>query len=167
VASLIVRTLLCAAALLPVSGMFAQHTLGYGFAGVTTLPGRQVYTFWHGNYFHPGIGGEAGIGRWLTLGGEVGGLISTESLQRNAAVLSAGPAFHLLPRGTTRIDPFVTGGLSVLVSRGAGGMLHYGGGVNYWFRPRLAFRFEVRDHLWAPEGDYVHFTSIRAGISFR
>jgi hypothetical protein len=46
-------------------------------------------------------------------------------------------------------------------------MLHYGGGLNYWFRPRLAIRFEIRDHVWSPEGTYVHFTSIRGGISFR
>jgi hypothetical protein len=158
---IILASLLAGAAL-------AQHTNAFVYAGVSTIPGRQIYTYWHGEHFNVGGGGQIGIGR-LTIGGDVTGLIATGSnYARNAAIASAGPGFHFFSDRERKIDPFVTGGVSVLAARGGvAGMAHYGGGVNYWFRDRVALRVEFRDHLWPTEGESIHFIAVRVGLTFR
>ncbi len=146
----------------------AQHTQGYVFAGPTTIPGPTAYTYWHGNYLHVGGGGEGGIGKRFSLGGEAGLLVSTASTYgRNAGVLSFGPAFHFFPSNERKLDPFVAAGVSAIVSNGAGGMWYIGGGANYWFHRRLGLRIEFRDHVWSPEsGEVLHFVGGRFGICF-
>jgi hypothetical protein len=146
----------------------AQHTNGYVYAGISTMPGRQIYTYWHGNYFNAGGGGQVALGR-LTLGGDVTGFFATSSdFTRNAVIASAGPGFHFFNGRERKMDPFITGGVSVLGARGGvAGMVHYGGGVNYWFRERVALRVEFRDHIWLTEGESVHFTGVRVGLTFR
>ncbi len=103
----------------------------------------------------------------FTLGGDVTGLIATGDFQRNAAIVAVGPGFHFFNESGRKIDPFVTGGVSAIISGGGAPMVHYGGGLNYWFHPRVALRFEFRDHVWLSEGEQVHFTGFRAGLTFR
>ena len=81
--------------------------------------------------------------------------------------LMTAPAPHLLPRSDRKPDPFISGGVSLLVSKGAGGLFYYGGGANYWFRDRIGLRVEFRDHVWSPEGTALHFAGVRIGLSFR
>ena len=146
----------------------AQGSHGYAFVGATTIPGEPIYTYWQGNYVHAGGGVEGGIGKRLTVGGEVGALISVrETYGRSAALLSFGPGFHLVPRSDRKLDPFISAGVSLLVSRGAGTLFYYGGGANYWFRDRIGLRVEFRDHVWSPEGTALHFAGARIGLSFR
>jgi hypothetical protein len=145
---------------------WGQHTNGYVYGGFSTIPGRQIYTYWHGQHAQVGGGGQVGVGRF-TLGADITALIATGNVQRNGAIVSVGPGFHFFGKTERKLDPFVTGGLSGLVSRGAGVMAHYGGGVNYWFHPRVALRLEFRDHVWLTEGEQVHFTGGRIGLSFR
>lgn len=147
----------------------AQHTQAYVFAGPSTIPGPTAYTYWHGSYLHAGGGGEGGIGKRFTVGGEAGLLVSTASTDgRNAGVLSVGPAFHFFSRDGRKLDPFVAAGFSLLVSTGAGGMGYFGGGANYWFHRRIGLRLEFRDHVWSPEsGEVLHFVGGRFGICFR
>ena len=147
----------------------AQHTQAYVFAGSSTIPGPTAYTYWHGSYLHAGGGGEGGIGKRFTVGGEAGLLVSTASTDgRNAGVLSVGPAFHFFSRDGRKLDPFVAAGFSLLVSTGAGGMGYFGGGANYWFHRRIGLRLEFRDHVWSPEsGEVLHFVGGRFGICFR
>ena len=157
------------AGLLALSGAAAaQHTHGYFFAGASTIPGRQLYTYWHGNYLHLGGGGQAGLAQRFTLGGEGGALISTaEFYGRNAAILSFGPGFHFFRGSERKFDPFVSRGVSLLAGRGVGGMWYYAGGINYWFRSHLGLRMEYRDHVWSPEGTNLHFVGARVGLCFR
>jgi len=146
----------------------AQHSHGYMFVGAATIPGETGYTYWHGNYIHAGGGGQFGVGERFTLGGEIGSLISTaERFGRNAGVLSFGPAFHFTRRSGRKLDPFVAGGVSLLVAGGVGGMLHFGGGANYWFHPRIGLRMEFRDHVAYPGGTSFHFVGGRVGICVR
>jgi len=145
----------------------AQHSQGYLFAGPLTTAG-SIYTYWGGNYVNLGGGGEAALGRSFTLGGEVAGLISTrERFARNAAVLTVGPACHFVSRSARKLDPFVAGGFSLLVSRGVQPALAIGAGANYWFQERLGLRLEFRDHIWASEGATIQFYGARFGLAFR
>ena len=146
----------------------AQHTQGYAFVGGVTIPGETGYTYWHGNFVHVGGGAAAGIGKRFTLGGEIGALISTgERFGRNSGVFSVGPGFHFTPRSERKLDPFVTGGVSLAVAGGAAGMIYYGGGVNYWLQSRIGLRLEFRDHVWARGGTSIHFVGGRIGVSIR
>jgi hypothetical protein len=146
----------------------AQGSHGYVFVGATTIPGEPRYTYWQGTYVHAGGGVEGGIGKRFTVGGEIGALISVAEIYgRNGAFLSLGPGFHLVARSGRKLDPFISGGVSLLVSRGAGILFYYGGGTNYWFRDRIGLRVEFRDHVWSPEGTALHFAGVRIGLSFR
>ncbi|HYO84222.1 MAG TPA: hypothetical protein VES20_22650 [Bryobacteraceae bacterium] len=144
----------------------AQSHYGYGFAGVSGIPGRVLYTNWQGTMAHAGLGGQARIGRGWTAGAEVGVISAVDNeYGRTTGLLSAGPEFHLPTGG--RFDPFLTGGGSKLGVGGDGWMWFYGGGLNYWFRQRLGIRVEFRDHVWPTEGSSVRFTGVRAGLTFR
>ena len=146
----------------------AQHSNAYLFAGGSTIPGRIMFTYWHGNYRHMGGGAEAGIGERFTLGGEAGALLSTAAtFRRNALVASFGPGFHFFPRSDRKLDPFLAGGASLLAGSGVGGMFYYGGGINYWFDSRLGLRLEFRDHVWSPEATPIHFIGARIGLTIR
>jgi hypothetical protein len=154
--------------LAPAGLALAQHTGAYVFAGASNA-GKTAFTYWHDNYIHAGAGGEKGIGNRFTLGGEAGALISlAETYRRHAAILSFGPALHFFPREPRKLDPFVTGGVSLLATQGFGGMVFWGGGANYWFHNRIGLRLEFRDHVWTPEsGETIHFIGGRIGFSFR
>lgn len=125
------------------------------------------FTFWQGPYVQVGGGGEAGLTRWFGIGGEAGGLISQQVRPgRSAAVLSFNGYLH--PASGGKLDAFATAGPSLLAGRGAGFMINFGGGANYWFHERIGLRVEPRDHAWSPEsGSTVHFVALRFGLSFR
>jgi len=157
---ILVMAALCSAA-------WGQHSNAYVYGGVTGIPGRQIYTYWHGTYVQAGAGVQGSLGHHFTLGVDVTGLLGVQNTQNNAAIVSVGPGFHFFGDRDRKIDPFVSGGGAALISSGAGVMYHFGGGANYWFRPRIALRFEFRDHVWLTEGERVHFPGFRAGLTFR
>jgi hypothetical protein len=145
----------------------AQHGGGYMFAGPATFVDSS-FTYWQGTRAHIGAGGEAGVGQHLTLGGEIGYLTSSGRFSRSAALASFnGSGFFIPARSSPSFDPFVTGGVSLLVRDGAAAMPNVGGGFNYWFLPRLGLRAEVRDHLWLTEGTALQILSFRFGLAFR
>ncbi len=145
----------------------AQNTQGYVFGGAATVS-NSSYTYWQGHYAHFGAGAEGALGSRFTLAGEAAALINTGyRFGRDAVVFSAGPNFHFFPRSDRKIDPFAGVAASLFVSHGAALMISPGGGVNYWFHPRVAARIEFRDYIWVTEGNGMHFPAIRFGISLR
>ncbi|MDX1983361.1 MAG: hypothetical protein SFV51_24025 [Bryobacteraceae bacterium] len=159
------------ACLLP-AGLYAQDSLpqsltfGYAFAGPVFVP-RSGFTRWDGTFVHAGGGGEAGIGRYLSAGGEVGILAPlTNEFARTGGILAGGISVH--PRGPERHwDPFLSGGVGVLAGGGAAGLAYVGGGVHYWFRPRIGLRFEYRHHLWPNADGNIQLAGLRLGIALR
>jgi hypothetical protein len=149
----------------------AQQSGSYVYAvtGPVVVP-RSAFTRWDGTFIHAGGGGEARLTNRFGLGGELGVLKPvTNQYAITTGLASVTPAYHFIARGSNRtIDPFVNGGFSVLFGSGAGAAIHYGGGLNYWVRPRLGLRFEFRHHLWSPEaGEAVHLIGFRVGVTFR
>ena len=114
----------------------AQHSHGYIFVGAATIPGETGYTYWHGNYIHAGGGGQFGIGERFTLGGEIGSLISTAESSGGMREFfpSVRASTSLAARGGSWILLSLVG-YRLLVAGEVGGMLHFGGGANYWFHP--------------------------------
>lgn len=70
--------------------------------------------------------------------------------------------YHFRHGRTPRFDPYASMGYSVLFRDGFTNLFNYGGGLNYWVRPDLAFRTEFRDRT----GAGMHLWSFRFGISF-
>ena len=142
----------------------------YAFGGPVVVP-RSAFTRWDGTFIHAGGGGEARLANRFGLGGELGVLKPvTNQYAITTGLGSVTPAYHFIRRDSKRkFDPFVDGGVSLLVGGGgAAAAVHYGGGVNYWVGRRLGLRFEFRHHLWSPEaGEAIHLIGFRVGIAFR
>ena len=151
----------------------AQTPVAYATAGpaiVTGLGHRELA--WLG-----GGGAEAKIGP-LAFGGDVDyayfaaiqrtrGAHSFESPALSAVAASAHAAYYIGEPGVLvgrfngpRTQPFVTAGLSFLVSGEVIPMLHVGGGVDWWATRRTGVRLEVREQLGA-------LLAVRCGIVFR
>lgn len=132
----------------------AQFSHGYAFIGGA---------FGGPDGFRYGLGGEGDVARRVTAGGEIGGFAG----DFNGGVVSGNLSYHpvLRSRGN-RVDPFITGGLSIVWARNnVEGYLNVGGGVNYWFQPRFGFRVEFRGY--PPISGGSGFGEFRFGVSFR
>jgi hypothetical protein len=131
---------------------------GYAFAGFGNETG-------YSGYFHGGIGGDWVISRGFGMGGEIGGVTGRRAGAPNVALLSGNGSYHL-PLTNSSLDPFFTGGVSVVTTGGGADLLwNWGGGANWWLRTRLGIRFEFRDHVWSTASR--HLAEFRIGLSFR
>jgi hypothetical protein len=148
------------AATLPLTSL-AQQSNGYVFVGATN-PGSNPFTRYQSNFAHLGGGGEADLGKWFGFGAEVGALLASDN---QAGLASLGPYLHFLT-SESRIDPFVTGGSTMLIRGGLGHLWHAGGGVNYWLNNRIGVRAEFRDHVWTQRNS-LQFLDFRFGVVFR
>lgn len=117
---------------------------------------------------HYGGGGEGFLKGGLAAGIEFGGFSRPENLSHGFAVLSPGVSYHFLKASQSgKVVPFVTGGYTLFASsNGVGNGIHFGGGVNYWFKERIGLRVEVRDHMPIPTEDF-HIIGFRFGLAFR
>lgn len=140
--------------------MSEPRAWGYGFGGVGGTSGGSVATL------HVGGGGEGLVYKGLGLGAEVGYLSPFEDLSDGIGILSTNVSYHFVkPKSNQKLVPFVTGGFSLAFRNGASGGGNFGGGVQYWVRPRLGLRFEFRDHIFS--SDTTHLYGFRVGLSFR
>jgi hypothetical protein len=133
---------------------------GYGFGAVGGTSGGSVATL------HVGGGGEGLVFKGLGIGAEVGYLAPFEALGDGIGILSTNVSYHFVkPKANQKLVPFVTGGFSLAFRNGSSGGGNFGGGAQYWVRPRLGLRFEFRDHVFS--SDTPHLYGFRVGLSFR
>jgi hypothetical protein len=151
-------------ATLPAQMPDEHESYGYLFAGVTN-PHKSAFTLFENNFAHLGGGGEAMFNRWFGFGGEVGVLLPSSDRSRAVGLGSVGPQLHFLP-STSRFDPFVAGGYTVLVRGGVGHLWYSGAGLNYWTSRRFGVRAEFRNHVW-PTQDSLQLIDFRFGIVIR
>ena len=136
----------------------AQRSLGYAFAGFGNETGYSAY-------FHPGIGGDWVSSRGFGLGGEVGTVLGRRRGAPKLVLLSGNGSYHVALENTI-FDPFATAGVTVATAGGGADLLwNWGGGVNWWLRPRFGPRFEFRNHMWPAASR--HLVEFRVGIAFR
>jgi hypothetical protein len=81
-------------------------------------------------------------------------------------VFSPNGYFHFNGNKDARIDPYVTGGYTLMFRYGTQNMGNFGGGVNFWPKRHLGFKVEVRDHVYS-NYDTIHYWGVRAGVNFR
>lgn len=108
-----------------------------------------------------------GFGDFLSLGG--GG----EWIFRNGAgvgfgngvgLASLNGSYYFLGFSSSgKWAPFATAGSSLAFRGGAAFLVNYGGGVTYWFRPKVGLQIEARNHH---HREIALFT-LRIGVSFR
>ena len=136
--------------LAPVNAL-AERVLAHGFGGAflanRASGGAQL-----------GGGGEVRFGRF-SAGLEAGLFDRSPFLSLSGSFYA--PALNL----QKSIVPFFKAGVTV-VSSDAPDWIHFGGGLDYWPRDRLAFRFEVRDHV-ATGSSGAHVLGVTFGIVVR
>lgn len=110
-----------------------------------------------------GAGAEALLWKGLTVGIDGNYQQFTDGWGYGTVTPEFG--YHFVKRdGTGRWDPFFTMGAGWVMARGVGATANAGGGVIYWFKPRLGIRLEYRTHIIAADEAVNAF---RVGISFR
>lgn len=138
---------------------------GYGY--VFIAPGGIVSPDGSAATLHFGGGGEGLIKGGFGVGGEIGGLTYVRSFSSAIGVFSAGANYHFLNASKSgKVVPFVNGGYTLFFRDGVANGVHFGGGVNYWFKERVGLRFEVRDHF-AVQYPEAHYVGFRFGMTFR
>jgi hypothetical protein len=119
----------------------------------------------HG-YAHVGAGGggEGFLWRGLALGADLGYHRFVDDVGFGLMSLTVG--YHFVDRKKPKkFDPFVNfTPLGAYIANGIGPAGSLGGGLNWWFKPRMALRTEVR--FQALNGEEA-LTMFRIGLSFR
>jgi len=120
-----------------------------------------------GTRFLFGGGGEVRLSRVLAIGADAVGF-SNPGPGKSSVLLSPNAYAHLLSStNRLQLDPFLTGGYSVLFRPGSKSGWNFGGGVNYWFSRRAGVRLEVRDSLFSDPGRTRRLWTGRFGIVIR
>jgi hypothetical protein len=150
---------------LPVSPLAQDSIQRKGFGYVFTGVGAECRGC--GADLHFGGGGERVTRYGLGIGGELGYIGDARRLSSGLMNLSFNGSYHI-ETSSSKMRPFVTGGVSALGSLsnggGASGAFNVGGGTHYWFRERVGLRFEFREYLLEDGSDFYAF---RVGFSFR
>jgi hypothetical protein len=114
-------------------------------------------------FIHVGGGGEGLLYKGFGVGGEIGTITPVSNSRETLGLASVNLTGHFNRSG--KVQPFVTGGASLLFREGAAGGGNFGGGVQWWVKSRLGLRFEFRDHIFS--SDSPHLYVFRTGVSFR
>jgi hypothetical protein len=145
---------------------FAQNkehrAWGYVFGGIGGASDGE------GAFVHVGGGGEGLLHKGFGMGAELGYFApASDTIGNGVGILSVNPSYHFRNASASKkVVPFVTGGFSLAFrGGGASGGGNFGGGVQYWFKEKVALRVEYRTHVFSSDRPFLH--GIRAGISFR
>ncbi|HWP85439.1 MAG TPA: hypothetical protein VNN17_09630 [Terriglobia bacterium] len=112
-----------------------------------------------------GVGGEGVFPGGIGLGAELGVLGIRGDSDSLSGTASVNGYFHI-PRALSSVDPFLTMGYSAVFDFFAGAsLLNVGGGVNWWFAPRLGLKLEFRDHVRGGS-DNANIATFRFGLAF-
>lgn len=114
-----------------------------------------------------GGGGEGRLYKGLSAGAELGYVHPGESFRDGFGLLSTNGTYRFWTGSPSqKVVPFLTAGYSLAFRDGTANLANFGGGVDYWFRPRAALRLEARDHIW-PSKDGIstsHVLMFRVGL---
>lgn len=131
---------------------------GYAYFGLDNPAGHNF------EYNSVGAGADVFVYKGVAFSPSAGYLFANGNDGGKLAIVTANGSYHFL-RGKGPLEPFVTAGYGAYTNFGGGqSMFNYGGGANYWFKKRIAFRAEV---LNFQTRNYRELTSIRFGVSFR
>lgn len=76
--------------------------------------------------------------------------------------------YYAFKTGVKDVEPYVTGGYSRSFGHESGANLgNFGFGANFWFKERMGFMAEFRDHIHREFGVTFQMWEIRMGLAFR
>ena len=134
---------------------------GYVFFGPGWLPNGGE------GIMHVGGGGEATFKNGAGIGAELAYLTPFRFPGDGLGTFSVNVSRHFLKTsGSEKVVPFLTGGYTGFFREGYANGVNFGAGVNYWFKPRVGLRFEVRDNILVQD-DAHHHLNFRVGLTFR
>jgi hypothetical protein len=115
------------------------------------------------------------VAKRLGVSGELGVLAGTVYGFASYGSFSPGVSYHFLQGKERKVDPFVTGGYTLMFnSYRQNSLFHFGGGVTCWTSPRLGVRVELRDQVGRSSGflspthdSAMHFWEVRVALAFR
>lgn len=120
-----------------------------------------------GGTLHLGGGGEGVFKNGAGIGAELAYLTPFESFGDGIGTFSVNGSYHFLKASKSeKLVPFVTGGYTGFFRGGYANGANFGGGVNYWFKPRIGLRVEFRDNVIVQSGS-AHLLNVRLGLTFR
>ncbi len=120
-----------------------------------------------GGTLHIGGGGEGVFKNGAGIGAEVGYIAPFEFFGDGLGIFSVNGSYHFLKSSKSeKVVPFITGGYTGFFRDGYANGVNFGGGVNYWFKPRVGLRVEFRDNVFIQDGS-AHFLNVRVGLTFR
>lgn len=140
----------------------AQTSSGYVYfaPGGSTTSGHTLMTI------QVGVGGDLVLGKGIGVGAEIGAMAPREHFSSALGVLSPNLSYHFVHQEGRKLDPYITGGYTLLFREGHENLFNYGVGTNYWFARRVGLKMEFRDQV-ATVGTTVHFWGIHLGVAFR
>ncbi len=179
-------------ALVPCLGLAQSSDYSKGQAYFYFAPGGRVagHYDWDKPTIHFGVGGEGYFRPHWGVGADVAYLRSPEGDRvpvKTFIILSPRILARLrVPDERNRVEPFVTGGYSLINRQDSengvpfgftpktwwetdNGM-NFGGGVNWWFARTLGLRLELRDCIRQPftsDGEGNHLVSFHIGLTVR
>ena len=146
-----------------------SHLYAYAAPGGISVAGET------GKVLYGGLGGEAIVHPGFGLGLE-GVVVRQVSAGWHGLfpMISTNFYYHFV-HFQDRMDPFVTVGYTAAFrgahheagqDPGEANLINFGGGFNYWFRPRTGVKIEFRDHLRPSRGPNANYWSFRIGLTF-
>jgi hypothetical protein len=113
-----------------------------------------------------GVGGEAVLWKGLGLGAEVAAVGVRQDFGDSVlGVFSPNGYYHFIHGKDLKLDPFVTGGYTLMFRSGSESLFNFGAGANYWFHHHLGARLEFRDQVYT-KFDTLHYWGVRFGLAF-
>jgi hypothetical protein len=140
--------------------VWAQPSNGYIFfsPGGVTCCGHTEATLQFGG------GGEAVLGKGIGIGAELSALgLSSAFPDSVVGMFSPNGYYHFIHGKDHGLDPFVTGGYTLMFRSGVANLFNFGGGINYRFRRHLGIRLEFRDHV-RMDPVTIHHWGFRVGL---
>jgi hypothetical protein len=154
----------------PTTILLAQSNNVYLFAG----PGAVTASGLSTAVLHGGVGFEVRLPAGLAAGAEAGVLSNVE---RTGVVVigSVNGYYHFIHKRSRKLDPFITGGYTGIISDGSVNAFNFGGGVNWWFVRHLGLKLEFRNHVTRQSFSFVstrtsetiQLPEFRVGIAIR
>ena len=135
------------------------QSAGHAFFSLDRPPRSQLATI-----MTAGGGGDWVFYRGLGVGADLGYQFARRDPGDGVGLASLNGAYHIESGRLGKLVPFVTAGYGIAFRSGHLNLFNYGGGVKYWFHPRIAFRTELRDFR-AAGGQYM--LALRFGLAFR
>jgi hypothetical protein len=141
----------------------AQRSTGYFFIapGGITSNGHTAMSL------QMGAGGDVILGKGAGIGAELSAIGPRQDFASSVlGAFSPNLSYHFIHDPSRKVDPYITGGYTLLFRTEHLNLVNFGLGTNYWLAHRLGLHLEFRDQIYTQNGS-MHLWGVRVGIAVR